>query len=167
MTMLPGRAVEMQKQGLSTQEIGEVLGVSIQQVVSWFGHMGYDPVAYHLDGIALEVLAGAALYPTLQAHGIGVTGGPCARVRTILRQRGINWHTSGAPMGNQRYVRRHIEATLQEGQMLCRECDVITPAHDSGLCPACRGEENADDERSAWLEFESGWLRRNLCGGKR
>ena len=47
--------------------------------------------------------------------------------------------------------------------MLCRECDVITPAHDSGLCPACRGEENAADERRAWLEFEAGWLERNLC----
>jgi len=23
------------------------------------------------------------------------------------------------------------------------------------------------NEASAWLEFESGWLRRNLCGGKR
>ena len=163
MTMLPGRAVEMQKQGLSTQEIGEALGVSPQQVVVWFGHMGYDPVAYHLDGIAREVLAGAALYPTLQAHGIGVTGGPCARVRTILRQREISWHTSGAPMGNQRYVRRHIEATLAAGQMLCRECDVITPAHDSGLCPMCRGDEEGNDEHKAWLEFEAGWLRRNLC----
>ena len=153
----------MQKQGMSTQAIAEALDVSPQQVVVWFHDMGYDPVAYHIDGIAREVLAGAALYPTLQAHGIGVTGGPCARVRTILRERGITWHAA-----DQAGVHKErIRATIDAGQMLCRECDVTTPAHDSGLCPACRGEENADDERSAWLEFESGWLRRNLCGGKR
>ena len=163
MTMLPARAVEMQKQGLSTQAIAEALGVSPQQVVSWFGHMGYDPVAYHLDGIAREVLAGAALYPTLQAHGIGVTGGPCARVRTILRERGITWHAA-----DQAGVHKErIRATIDAGQMLCRECDVITPAHDSGLCPMCRGDEEGNDEHKAWLEFEAGWLRRNLCGGKR
>ena len=159
MTMLPGRAVELQKQGMALTDIAERLGVTVQQVVAWLRVMGYDPVAYHIDGIAREVLAGAALYPTLQAHGIGVTGGPCARVRTILRERGITWHAA-----DQAGVHKErIRATIDAGQMLCRECDVITPAHDSGLCPACRGEENAADERRAWLEFEAGWLERNLC----
>jgi len=31
------------------------------------------------------------------------------------------------------------------------------------LCPACRGDEEGNDEHKAWLEFEAGWLRRNLC----
>ena len=159
MTMLPGQAVNMQKQGLSTQAIAEALGVSPQQVVVWFHDMGYDPVAYHIDGIAQEVLAGAALYPTLQAHGIGVTGGPCARVRAILRERGITWHAADQASVHKERIRAAIDA----GEMLCRECDVITPAHDSGLCPMCRGDEEGNDEHKAWLEFEDGWLERNLC----
>jgi hypothetical protein len=90
-----------------------------------------------------------------------------ARHFKVSRQSIRNWIVSlGGELGDddiQRAMRDRVRANLAAGQMLCRECDVITPAHDSGLCPACRGEENADDERSAWLEFESGWLRRNLC----
>ena len=163
MTMLPGRAVEMQKQGLSTQAIAEALGVSPQQAVVWFHDMGYDPVAYHIETIARQVQDGTALYDALTACGIGLTSGPAVRVRAILRERGIGWHSSDSPHGSQRRIRER----LKEGQMLCRECDVITPAHDSGLCPMCRGDEEGNDEHKAWLEFESGWLRRNLCGGKR
>ena len=163
MTMLPGRAVEMQKQGLSTQAIAEALGVSPQQVVVWFHDMGYDPVAYHIDGIARQVQDGTGLYDALTACGIGLTSGPAVRVRAILRERGIGWHSSDSPHGSQRRIRER----LKEGEMLCRECDVITPAHDSGLCPMCRGDEEGNDEHKAWLEFEAGWLRRNLCGGKR
>ena len=59
--------------------------------------------------------------------------------------------------------KERIRATIDAGQMLCRECDVITPAHDSGLCPMCRGDEEGNDEHKAWLEFEAGWLERNLC----
>ena len=159
MNMLAGQAVELQKQGMSPQAIGEALGVSSQQVVSWMGYMGHDLVAYHIDKIAEELLAGAALYPTLLAHGIGLTGGPASRVRTILRERGITWHAA-----DQAGVHKErIRATIDAGQMLCRECDVITPAHDSGLCPMCRGDEEGNDEHKAWLEFEDGWLERNLC----
>ena len=163
MTMLPSRAVEMQKEGQSVTAIAEALGVTVQQVVSWWGYMGHDIVAYHIDKIAEELLAGAALYPTLLAHGIGLTGGPASRVRTILRERGITWHAADQASVHKERIRAAIDA----GEMLCRECDVITPAHDSGLCPACRGDEEGNDEHKAWLEFEAGWLRRNLCGGKR
>ena len=159
MTMLPSRAVEMQKEGQSVTAIAEALGVTVQQVVSWWGYMGYDPVAHHIETIARQVQDGTALYDALTACGIGLTSGPAVRVRAILRERGIGWHSSDSPHGSQRRIRER----LKEGEMLCRECDVITPAHDSGLCPACRGDEEGNDEHKAWLEFEAGWLRRNLC----
>ncbi len=159
MTMLPAKAVELQKSGMALTDIAERLGVTVQQVVAWLRMMDYDPVDYHIDTIAQRVREGTALYAALTECGIATHGPLAGRTRAMLRELGIVWHGSRAQFGTQ----KRIAERLPEGMMLCTECDVITPAHDSGLCPDCRGEENADDERSAWLEFESGWLQRNLC----
>jgi hypothetical protein len=137
--MLPGRAVEMQQDGMSVMAIAEALGVTVQQVVSWWGYMGYDPVAHHIETIARQVQDGTALYDALTACGIG-------------------WHSTDSPHGSQRRIRERLE----DGEMLCTECDIITAADPSGLCPDCRKAREYQNERAAELDFEAHWWERNF-----
>lgn len=66
------------------------------------------------------------------------------------------------PELQERAARDRLLNRLPPGQTLCRACDVIMPVHESGLCEDCRGEEPYMDEMAAELEFESGWMERNL-----
>jgi hypothetical protein len=46
-----------------------------------------------------------------------------------------------------------------------RECDVITPAHDSDCARRVVGEENADDERAPGWSLRAGGLSAMCAGG--
>ena len=57
--LLPARAVEMQKQRMTTREIAAALGVSVNQIAAWWRMLGYDPFLYHAAEIAEALAAGA------------------------------------------------------------------------------------------------------------
>ena len=158
MTMLPGRAVELQKQGVALTDIAERLGVTVQQVVAWLRLMEYDPVDYHIDAIAQRVRDGTALYEALTECGIATHGPLAGRTRAMLRELGIVWHGSRAQFGTQ----KRIAERLPEGAMLCTECGIICSTDPSGLCINCRDESEYMDERAATLDFESHWWDRNF-----
>ena len=147
--LLPGRAVEMQKQGMATREIGKALGVSVNQVTSWWRMMGYDPFLYHSAKIAEALAAGASVTSAVEAVGLAMCGNTSRR----LEELGLHRPSSSRREATLRRYRRK--------QPQCAICGILLVPYDpddreqaswqngtrDGVhCEYCR--EHADDRSS-------------------
>lgn len=117
---MPARAIQMQKDCMSTVEIAASLGVSVGQVGVWFRDLGYDPAAYHVDAIAEMVTDGVGFYAALTACGLTPGGGQRGRVAETLRERGI-------------YYRRQYPKSIKrepDTRPRCLNCQILLEDYD-------------------------------------
>ena len=116
--LLPARAVEMQKQGMTTREIAAALGVSVNQVAAWWRMLGYDPFLYHAAEIAEALATGASVTNAVEAVGLAMCGNTSRR----LEELGLHRPSS---------TRR--EATLRQyrcKQPRCAICSILLVPYD-------------------------------------
>lgn len=88
--MMPGRAVAMQQSCVPTNQIAAALGVTRNQVVSWWRLMGYDPYEYHADAIVAAAQEGVALAKIPALIGLADGRGARVSIRALLERRGIS-----------------------------------------------------------------------------
>ena len=124
--MLAQQAVELQKEGHSSLEIGKRLGLTHQQVCRLWTAMGYDPFQYHADELVAQVRAGATYTGALEQCGLSRGGANIGRLRTLLEDHGI--------------PTRHytIKARPQEKPRRCLSCTIILDPDEHELCHVCR-----------------------------
>jgi hypothetical protein len=81
-----------------------------------------------------------------------------ARHFGVSRQSIRNWIVSlGGELTDDehdRAFRAKVIASLPAGTMLCSACDIIAPAHESGLCPDCRGDAESEHDMEVRAELE-------------
>ena len=115
--LLPARAVEMQKQRMTTREIAAALGVSVNQVSSWWRMMGYDPFLYHAAKIAEALAAGASVTSAVEAVGLAMCG------NTSRRLEELGLHT---PSSSRREAIRHY----RRREAHCAICSILLVPYD-------------------------------------
>ena len=125
--LLPARAVEMQKQRMTTREIAAALGVSVNQVSSWWRMMGYDPFLYHAAEIAAAMAAGASATTAVEAVGLAMGGNTCWR----LEQLGLRVRSSSRREATLRHYRRR--------EAHCAVCGIVLVPYDAN-----------DPEQASW-----------------
>ena len=131
--LFPARAVEMQKTGMSTVEIGRELGVSPQQVWAWFRDLGYDAWEYHGDTIAAMYVNGAAYADIAAVTGLEPSSGSLTRV---LEPRGVRRRTVSEAV-----ALRYERERRASGPLVCNRCTILLDAErESGMCTDCERE---------------------------
>ena len=147
--LLPARAVEMQKQRMTTREIAAALGVSVNQIAAWWRMLGYDPFLYHAAEIAEALAAGASIRKAVRSVGLTAGGYTMQRVEEL----GLRARSSSRREATLRRYRRK--------QPQCAICGILLVPYDpddreqaswqngtrDGVhCEYCR--EHADDRSS-------------------
>lgn len=116
--MLPRRAVDMQKQGMSAKQIAAELGVCVNQVVGWYKTMGYDPVHYHWPTLLERVREGNSLKASCASVGLA-TGSSVKKLSGLLQSGGIEKVAKAAK--RRQVVTGH-----------CQVCDILLVPYDAG-----------------------------------
>ena len=147
--LLPARAVEMQKQRMTTREIAAALGVSVNQIAAWWRMLGYDPFLYHAAEIAEALAAGASVTSAVEAVGLAMCGNTSRR----LEELGLHTPSSSRREAMLRHYRRR--------EAHCAVCGIVLVPYDANdpeqaswqngtrdgvHCEYCR--EHADDRSS-------------------
>lgn len=147
--MLAAKAVEMQKTGMTTREIAAALGVTVNQITSWWRMMGYDPFLYHSAKIAEALAAGASISRAVTSVGLTAGGYTMQRVEEL----GLRVRSTARREATLRRYRRK--------QPHCAICGILLVPYDpddreqaswqngtrDGVhCEYCR--EHADDRSS-------------------